>query len=255
MSCVITLKNPALMRFPHLLFNFLNVVFFLLFRNYAPFEKDGYLFWTSLNSLHHRMLCAKFVWNWLNCSGKEDLLNFVNLFRYFVIISSWERTGSFIRTNWNPLQPMMHCAKFGWNWLNGSREEDFYLLMYFCSPWKRIGPFIWTNSNLLHPRMHCSLFQWFWRRRWQREKFTPTTTTTADNGHILIRKTHLSLPSGELKIRENIINGETYFPPILTRASISWIYKKSCMTHKFHIHGNQHQCPVLFNILARLTSY
>ena len=152
------------MRFPHLLFNFLNVLFFffLLFRNYVPFEKDGSFFWTSLNSLHHRMLCAKFVWNWLSCSGKEDLLNFVNLFRYFVIISSWERTGSFIWTNLNPLQPMMHCAKFGWNWLSGSREEDFYLLMYFCSPWKRIGPFIWTNSNLLHPRMHCSLFLWNW---------------------------------------------------------------------------------------------
>ena len=36
------------------------------------------------------------------------------------------------------------------------------------------------------------LAQWFWRRRWKCEKFT-TTTTTTDNGQILIRKAHLSL--------------------------------------------------------------
>ena len=38
------------------------------------------------------------------------------------------------------------------------------------------------------------LDQWFWRRRWKCEKFTTTTTTmTTENGHILIRKAHLSL--------------------------------------------------------------
>ena len=36
------------------------------------------------------------------------------------------------------------------------------------------------------------LAQWFWRRRWKCEN-VPTTTTTTDNGHILIRKAHLSL--------------------------------------------------------------
>ena len=35
---------------------------------------------------------------------------------------------------------------------------------------------------------------WFWNRRWQCEKFTTTpTTTTTDNGQILIKKIHLSL--------------------------------------------------------------
>ena len=40
------------------------------------------------------------------------------------------------------------------------------------------------------------LAQWFRRRRWNCKKFTTTTrttTTTTDNGHILIRKAHLSL--------------------------------------------------------------
>ena len=49
-------------------------------------------------------------------------------FRYFVIISPWKRAGSFIWTNLSPLHPRMLCAKFGWNWLSGSWEEDFLIL-------------------------------------------------------------------------------------------------------------------------------
>ena len=74
----------------------------------------------------------------------------------------------FIWRNLNPLHPRMLCAKFGWNWLSGSGEEDFLILsMYFhffviISPWKRTGPFIWTNLNPLHPRMLCAKFGWNW---------------------------------------------------------------------------------------------
>ena len=62
----------------------------------------------------------------------------------------------------------MLCAKFGWNWISGSAEEDFLILsMYFLyfviiSPWKRAWPFIWTNLNPLHPRMLCAKFGWNW---------------------------------------------------------------------------------------------
>ena len=62
----------------------------------------------------------------------------------------------------------MLCAKFGWNWLSGSGEEDFLILsMYFhhfiiISPLKRPGPFIWTNLNPLHLRMLCAKFGWNW---------------------------------------------------------------------------------------------
>ena len=33
----------------------------------------GPIFWTNLNSLHPRILCAKFGWNWPSGSGEEDL--------------------------------------------------------------------------------------------------------------------------------------------------------------------------------------
>ena len=89
-------------------------------------------------------------------------------FHHFVIISPWKRAGSFIWTNLNPLHPRMLCAKFGWNWLSGSGEEDFLILsMYFhyfiiIFPWKRAGPFIWTNLNPIYPRMLCAKFGWNW---------------------------------------------------------------------------------------------
>ena len=125
-----------------------------------------FFIWANLDPLHPRMFCAKIGWNWLSGSGEEDFLILSMYFRYFVIISAWKRVEPLIWTNLNPLHPRMHWAKFGWNWPNGSGEEDFlFLPMYYhyfviISPWKRTGPFIWTNLNPLHPRMFCAKFGW-----------------------------------------------------------------------------------------------
>ena len=54
-----------------------------------------------------------------------------------------KRAEVFIWTNLNPIHPRMHGAKFGWNWLSGTGEDDFKILsMYFhyfviISPWKK----------------------------------------------------------------------------------------------------------------------
>ena len=49
--------------------NFVNV--FSLFRNYLPLEKGGALHLNKFESLHPRILCAKFRWNWLSGSGED----------------------------------------------------------------------------------------------------------------------------------------------------------------------------------------
>ena len=67
-------------------------------------------------------------------------------FRYFTIISPWKRTGSFIWINLNPLHPRMLRARFGWNWLSGSREKDclissvYFRYFTIISPQKRTSP-------------------------------------------------------------------------------------------------------------------
>ena len=83
---------------------------FSLFPNYTPLEKGP----VHLNSLHPKMLCAKFGWNWPSGSGEEDFQILSMHFRYFIIISPWKRAWLFFWKNLNSL-----CAKFGWNWSIG----------------------------------------------------------------------------------------------------------------------------------------
>ena len=64
-------------------------------------------------------------------------------FAILLLSSNEKRFGLSIWTNLNPVYQRMLFAKFGWNWPNGSRGEDFLKLsMYFyyfviISPWKR----------------------------------------------------------------------------------------------------------------------
>ena len=146
----------------------------MYFRNFiiiSPWKRVWALFWTNMNPLHPRTLCAKFGWNWPTGSGESGEVEFLNLsmyFRKFVIIPPWKRAGLFNWTNLNSLHTNMICAKFGWNWPTGSGEEDFLnVSMYFrnfviISPRKKAGSFIWTNLNPLHPRKLCAKFVWNW---------------------------------------------------------------------------------------------
>ena len=139
---------------------------FSQFRNYHPLEKNWPLIWTNLNPLHPRSLCAKFGWNWPSGSGEDDFFNFVYVFSLFRNYPLLGKNWPFIWTNLNSLQPMMHCAKFGWNRSSGSGEENFLILsMYFryfeiISPLERAVSVIWTNYNPLYPRMLCAKFGW-----------------------------------------------------------------------------------------------
>ena len=134
----------------------------------SPWKKTGSFIWTNLNPLHPRMHCAKFGWNWPRGYGEDFKISSM-YFHYFVNISPWERTGPFIWINVNSHHSRMLCAKFGWNWISSSGEEDFFnfvngflLFRNYLPLEKGAGPFIWTNVNSLHPLMHCAKFGWIW---------------------------------------------------------------------------------------------
>ena len=74
--------------------------------------------WTNMNPRH-----SKAGWYLPSGSG-EDFKISSTYFRYFNFISFWKETRPFIWRNLNPLHLRMLCAKFGWNWSNGSGEED-----------------------------------------------------------------------------------------------------------------------------------
>ena len=59
--------------------------------------------------------------------GLDDFLNsIINVFSLFRIYLPLEKGGALLWTNLNPLHPRMLCARFGWNWLIGFGEEDFF---------------------------------------------------------------------------------------------------------------------------------
>ena len=68
----------------------------------------------------NKNICGK-LWVWL------DLY-----FHYFFIISIWNRTGPFIWSSMNSLQPQMLWDKFGWNWPSSSGVENFQILSNEC---------------------------------------------------------------------------------------------------------------------------
>ena len=84
------------------------------------------------------------IFEWLTCRNFELplpwILNLVNVFPYFLIISPLKSTWSFIWTNLNPLYQRMLHAKFGWKWLYGSGEDYFknfvnvFSLFWLLSP-------------------------------------------------------------------------------------------------------------------------
>ena len=106
-------------------FNFVNV--FLLFLNYLFLEKGGALILNKLETPSPKdALCQ--VWLKLAQVVQEKKifnLNFVNVFSLFRNYLPLEKGGPFFWTKLNPLHPRTIWAKFGWNWLSGSGEEDF----------------------------------------------------------------------------------------------------------------------------------
>ena len=70
----------------------------------TPWKKAWPFIWTKFESPSPKTLCQVWLkstqWSW-----SKRFLNFVNDFRYFVIISPWKRAWSFIWTNFDPLQP------------------------------------------------------------------------------------------------------------------------------------------------------
>ena len=101
-------------------FNFISV--FSLFLNYLPLEEGMALHLNKAEFPSTKdVLCQVWLkmaqWFW-----RRRFFDFVNVFRYFVIISPWKKAGPFIWTKLNPLHPRMPCAKFGGNWLSGSGE-------------------------------------------------------------------------------------------------------------------------------------
>ena len=70
------------------------------------------------------------------------------------------------------LYQRMLCAKLGWNWPNGSEEEDFYtwLFCHYFSLGKGIALYLVKLEYLL-PKEACVKFDWNWPGSYGEEDF------------------------------------------------------------------------------------
>ena len=140
-------------------------MYFRYFVIISPWEKVWPFIWTNMGPFH-----PCFELSLVEIGPvvlQKKILIFLNVFFYFVIISPWKSAGPINLIHLNPLYPKMLCAKFGWNWPNGSAEDFLILLMYFCYlvnifPWKMAWHLTWTNLNSLHSRVLFFKFGWNW---------------------------------------------------------------------------------------------
>ena len=100
----------------------ISLMYFRYFVILSPWKRVGPFILTKLNTLHPRMHCAKFGWNWP--SGSVEDFKILSLcFRYFVIISPLKKGGVLHLNKFESPSPKDVCAKFGWNWPYSSWEE------------------------------------------------------------------------------------------------------------------------------------
>ena len=101
-------------------------IYFLYFIIISPWKRIWPFIWTNLKPLHPRVHCAKVGWNWPSGSGEEIFFHFVNVFSLFRNYLPVEKGVAFYLNKLETPPPpnwSMLCAKFGWNWPSGSREE------------------------------------------------------------------------------------------------------------------------------------
>ena len=147
-------------------FNFVTV--FSLFRNHLPLEKGGVLHLNKLESPSPKdALCHVWLklaqWFW-----RRRFFNFVNDFRYFVIISHSKRAEPFIWTNFNlntqgcivpslvEIGPVVREKKLFFNFVNVFSLFRNYL------PLEKSGALHLNKFESRNPRMLCAKFGWNW---------------------------------------------------------------------------------------------
>ena len=145
------------------------VIVFSLFHYPPPPEKVRLFLWTNLNSLHTRMLCAKFGWNWPTDSGEDFLKLRQCLFALSSVSPLGERPGPSFEQTWilNTQECFMPC------WVGISpvvlekKIFEICLCIFAIALLSPIGK-LWGPSfeqTSIYFTQGCFLPKWFWRRR------------------------------------------------------------------------------------------
>ena len=90
----------------------------------APSKRAEVFIWINLNSIHPRMHCAKFGWNWPSSSGEENFWISSMYYRYSRNYLPLKRGGALHLKNLNiHLQGCFVPSFVEIDWANGFRED------------------------------------------------------------------------------------------------------------------------------------
>ena len=96
-------------------------------RYHLPLEKGVVLHLIKLESPSPKNALCQVWLKLVQCFWRTRFLNLINVFSLFCYHLHLEKGVALHLNNLNPFQTKMLCAKFGWNWPSGSREEDEYV--------------------------------------------------------------------------------------------------------------------------------
>ena len=141
-------------------------MFFSLFCYYLPLEKSIVLHLNKLESPSLKNALCQILLILAHWFWRRRFLNFDNATWILIISLSWEKwhRSSCCSPSHNPNHFSMLCIKFGWNYVNGSEDEEFDIstiyFQYFAiiSTWKRAG-FLNLNKSPSAKDALCQL--WF----------------------------------------------------------------------------------------------
>ena len=166
------LRMPSLVKIEQMVLQkktfYISSMCFCSFVIISPLQKAGPFIWMTLDPLHPRMPCAKFVWNWPIGSWEEDFQIWLMYFHYYIIISPWKRTGPSFEQLWIPftqgclVQSLIEISPRVLEKMIFKLSKCIFRYLVIISPWKRAGPFIWINLNHHHSGMLCAKFGWNW---------------------------------------------------------------------------------------------
>ena len=94
-------------------------VYFHYFVIISPWTRVRPFIWTKLNRLHPTMHCASLVEIGPVVLEKK-IFKISSMYNYLPL----EKGRALHLNKLDSLQPRILCAKFGWNWPSGSREEE-----------------------------------------------------------------------------------------------------------------------------------
>ena len=163
-------------------------MYFRYFVIISPWKRVGLFIWTKLNSLHQRMHCAKFGWNWPSGSGEEDFFNFVNVFlllRYYLPLEKGRALHlnkhiTFTQECFVPslveIDSVVLEKRFLLNFIN-----VFFLFRNYLpleKAWLYLNKLESPSPKDAMCQVWLILVQWFWKRKCEKFPIMPTMTTT-----------------------------------------------------------------------------